>query len=391
MSHVEDRWTKVGPAGRRIKSERHGQGRRWLAIWTEAGVRRKRSFDAKESAAGFLARVAVQQLEGTYVTVEAGNVTLQAFSARWLAEQIHQQPATRSITERMWRLHILPQLGQCTLGELTRARIQAAVPIWSEDLAAASVKLLWTYLSAAMTAAVGDRLILANPCQGVKLPPVHRARVVPLTPQQVHQLAQDATEAHRALVLTIAATGLRQGEAIALTIDRLKITSRSVTITVDRQMLDSVPTFGPLKTPTSYRTISEGPELAKILRRHIADHPPHPSGLIFTTASGEPLTRQRMGWIWQAIRGATIPAGTSGWHLLRHHHASMLISAGLSPVAVAARLGHTVQECLKTYAHLWPTDESRIREAVAENFWAVQPPQSPQLRVVGESVQVTEP
>lgn len=60
----------------------------------------------------------------------------------------------------------------------------------------------------------------------------------------------------------------------------------------------------------------------------------------------------------------------SGWHELRHFHASMLISAGLSMIAVAERLGHQDSaETLRTYAHLWPSDESRARRAVAAGLW----------------------
>ncbi|MGW6277726.1 hypothetical protein [Kribbella sp. NPDC055071] len=50
---------------------------------------------------------------------------------------------------------------------------------------------------------------------------------------------------------------------------------------------------------------------------------------------------------------------------LRHHHASLLISAGLSVVAVAERLGHRDStETLRTYGHLWPIDHERAVAAV---------------------------
>lgn len=48
---------------------------------------------------------------------------------------------------------------------------------------------------------------------------------------------------------------------------------------------------------------------------------------------------------------------------LRHHHASLLIAGGASPVAVAHRLGHKdATETLQTYAHLWATDDDRLVE-----------------------------
>jgi len=43
----------------------------------------------------------------------------------------------------------------------------------------------------------------------------------------------------------------------------------------------------------------------------------------------------------------------------------VLIGAGCSIKAVQESLGHaTASETLDTYAHLWPADEDRIREAV---------------------------
>lgn len=53
--------------------------------------------------------------------------------------------------------------------------------------------------------------------------------------------------------------------------------------------------------------------------------------------------------------------GRSGWHDLRHHHASMLIAGGASVIAVARRLGHKdPTETLRTYGHLWHDDEERM-------------------------------
>jgi len=49
------------------------------------------------------------------------------------------------------------------------------------------------------------------------------------------------------------------------------------------------------------------------------------------------------------------------WHDLRHHHASVLLSAGVGPALVAERLGHDVVTLLKTYAHVIRKDEDRVR------------------------------
>ncbi len=54
------------------------------------------------------------------------------------------------------------------------------------------------------------------------------------------------------------------------------------------------------------------------------------------------------------------------FHDLRHHYASALIAAGCSIKAVQEALGHAnASETLDTYSHLWPTDEDRIKDAIA--------------------------
>jgi len=85
---------------------------------------------------------------------------------------------------------------------------------------------------------------------------------------------------------------------------------------------------------------------------------------VFRTARGGAISRQAASEAWRHAAAPLGLAGGSGWHDLRHFHASLLIAGGASPVAVAHRLGHKdATETLRTYAHLWPDDETRMRDA----------------------------
>ena len=65
-----------------------------------------------------------------------------------------------------------------------------------------------------------------------------------------------------------------------------------------------------------------------------------------------------------SARSPGIPVGEA-LHALRHYDASVLIAAGLSVKVVSDLLGHTnAAQTLNTYAHLWPTDDDRTRQAV---------------------------
>jgi integrase len=58
------------------------------------------------------------------------------------------------------------------------------------------------------------------------------------------------------------------------------------------------------------------------------------------------------------------------WHDLRHHHASVLLSRGVSPALVAERLGHDIKTLIRTYAHVIRSDEDRVRSIVDESLGA---------------------
>jgi integrase len=55
-----------------------------------------------------------------------------------------------------------------------------------------------------------------------------------------------------------------------------------------------------------------------------------------------------------------------GFHQLRHFYASLLIRHGENVKVVAERLGDTPAMVWNVYAHLWPGDDDRTRQAVDE-------------------------
>jgi integrase len=182
----------------------------------------------------------------------------------------------------------------------------------------------------------------------------------------VEALIEAAPARYRALIVLGAGTGLRQGEAFGLTIDRVDFLRRQ--LTVDRQLLlmpGGAPTFAPPKTNSSYRSIPLPDVVRDALAAHLRDHEAGPDGLIFTNDRGEPVRRTRFSDVWRPmIRAANAPEGT-GYHALRHYYASLLIRHGESVKTVQARLGHkNAAETLDTYSHLWPDSEDRTRSAV---------------------------
>jgi integrase len=255
--------------------------------------------------------------------------------------------------------------------------VQAAVVEWSQHYAPSTVRIAYSRIATVYKHAVADRLVQFSPCSRISLPNADHARIVPLTAEQVRTIAERVPAWYRSMVLVGAASGLRGGELRGLTVDRVSGDS----IRVDRQLVGhngKVPLFGPPKSEAGVRTVQVDEIAATELVAHLERWPAE--DLIWRTRHHSPIDRQDASDVWrEATRGMGLRP-RSGFHDLRHFHASLLIAAGLSPRAVADRLGHAdVAETLRTYSHLWPSDDAR----------AVAATHSMMAAVIGPSVTVT--
>jgi integrase len=364
---VEDRWTKTvrdaESNSTKVSTSRHGKGLRWMARWVDAdGREQARSFARKADAQTWLDEVTAALVTGQYVDPKAGRVTFRDYAERWREMQAHR-PSSRAHVETMLRCHAYPTLGNRNLSSILPSEMQAWVS--GLKLAPATIGVIHGIVSTVMKAAVRDRRIASNPCDGTKLPKAQRKQIVPLTTEQV-ELVRDALPPElRALVPLSASTGMRQGECFGLTVDRVRFLER--TVLVDRQLATVQgrgPHLGPPKTQASNRTIPLPQVAVDALAAHLAAFPAAPDSLMFTL-SGRPITRSVFGHRWRAaVQASGLPAGT-GFHALRHYYASLLIRHGESVKTVQARLGHaSAVETLDTYSHLWPDSDDRTRDAI---------------------------
>jgi len=181
----------------------------------------------------------------------------------------------------------------------------------------------------------------------------------------------------RVAVLLMTSTGLRLGECLGLTVDRVDFLRRSIRI--DRQLANVAggSGFGIPKTRAGYRTIPVPAFVVEFLAAHLAEFEPGEDGLIFTTSAGGPVPRSNWSDRYRAACAAAGVEGRTRTHDLRHVAASSLIASGLSVSAVQAVLGHaSPAEALDVYTHFWPGDEDKTREAIdrAASGWSRQAP-----------------
>ncbi len=354
---------------------------KWRARWREypGGPQTAKHFARKLDAERFLVDVQHRMLSGAYVAPEKGKIRLRDYGADWLVRRRPTwRPSTAERYERELRIHIVPSLGRWPLEALRREHVER----WAAGLplAPSSVETVAETLRSVLAAAVADGRIAANPATGAKLPQAEVIPLVPLTELQIRRFAHSAPEHMRAAVLLDAGTGLRQGELFGLAVDRIDFDAGL--LRVDQQLWTpkrGPAVLAPLKSKNSYRTITVNRVVLDGLRRHLDRFGLHPDGLVFHTGPGGLVVRA------QASRYARTAGVASGlgrlinvegkgwkrydgptWHDLRHFHASMLLSKGISPAYVAERLGHDVKTLLRTYAHVIRQDDERVRAIVED-------------------------
>jgi len=337
----------------------------WRARWrTPAGASRSQTFARKIDAERHLTGVEHSKLVGGYVDPAEGKITFRTYAEAWRARQPHRAQTAAS-TETHLRLHAYPVLGDRPIASIRRSEMQAWAKAVGTTLAPGTVVTVRQKVNAVFAAAMADRLITLNPCTGLRLPRPAGKQVHPLAHAEVVAMAEAVPARYRPLILAGAGTGMRQGELLGLTVDRVDFLRR--TLRVDRQMLTTVgerPHFAPTKTVASVRTIPVPSVVLEEITAHLQRFGAGQDGLVFTADGGGPVRRNYAGRVWRA---AAKRAGVEGrsFHDLRHYCASVLIASGASVKVVQHHLGHaTASQTLDVYSHLWSEDEDRTRTAL---------------------------
>ena len=300
----------------------------------------------------------------------------------WLASQAWRT-STRDNFDSQWRAHLEPRWGHVAVRSVRRTDVQG----WVNELSAAglapgTVAGVYKRLVQILRAAHLDGVLPRQPVLGVTLPEQRPAATQPLqvpTLEQVKAMADAVPDRYEALVWTCATLGLRPGEAVGLTVERVDFL-RGVA-TIDRQLVtpaNGAPRFGPVKTrAVPSRELPVPPELVERLAAHLSTYPAiekdtpaeagGPGSLIFSNAAAQPIARSTLATTWQkASKKAELPEGLRGWHSLRHFAITRLIGAGVNPDYVRQFAGHsTLTETLNTYTGWWPSDADNAREALS--------------------------
>lgn len=342
----------------------------WRARYRDDADREHaKHFERKVDAQQWLDQVTAAQVRGDYVDPAAGRITVKTYAHRWQAVQVSSEGTAR-IVDNALRLHLIPALGHRPIGSVRRSDVQGFVKLLqakefgrtrggeARRLSAGHVRNIYDVTAQLFAAAVEDRIIASSPCRKITLPKDDKGEIEPLSVEQVVALVEAFPKRYRAATITLAGSGLRVGELLALDVADVDFLRR--TIRVERQRTQSG-AFAPVKSKASRRTVPVGAVVIDQLAAHLAAFPSKDALL------PDELRRPIGYTAWKRLfqRAAAAAGVEATTHDLRHFFASALIAGGASVKQVQTVLGHSSAVItLRTYAHLWPGDEDRTRKVM---------------------------
>lgn len=342
----------------------------------------KRGFKTKKEAQ--LAAAKVEMELEQYGFSGDGNELVKNYFEDWLVtfKKPKLKPITYSVQERNVRLNIIPRWGNYKLKELSRIEYQKWINELIEKYSEGTIRRIHSIMSSALHDAVHEfRILRENPISRISIPRKEKKNKINyFTIEQLERFLQELRKPvkhakykesiqYEVLFTLMAKTGLRIGEALALTWDDIDFKNK--TLKVNKTLvypLNSTPYLSTPKTKKSIREIKLDDKTIQLLKKHkinrnemylrYPNYQKPKDNIVFHQHEGRWLrTNVVREYFKVTCKRAGLPVLSP--HALRHSHAVHLLEAGADIKYVSERLGHaSIKTTADTYLHITKKIES---------------------------------
>lgn len=174
------------------------------------------------------------------------------------------------------------------------------------------------------------------------------------------ELVQKFKHKYQLFVLTLLFTGVRRGEALALTWEDVDCQNNILTISKAVEFVGNKPFVKSPKTVNSYRSI---PIPAPLMKLFVKSRTANPSDLIFTQlTTGRPHTQTSYKKMWQCwyndfqkyyFEKTATQAQHITAHMLRHYYITYLFENNIPDIMIQRVAGHAeISFTRKRYTHI---------------------------------------
>lgn len=333
------------------------RGKWRLTFVDRLGKTHSKSAATRQDAYNMLITLGIDEASGRNVPSLVLAPTLEVWLERWFVDSASELRIKtirnhRSIADR----HVLPELGQYLLTELTTVIIEGFYRRLMSDkgLSASTVHRIHAVLSLPLKTAVRHGILSSNPLEAVRKPKRPTVRVTPLNlgdTKRVLEFAATLGAAEHLRWLLALRLGLRQGETLALTWDDFDMVDATVTISkqVQRHKGHGF-VLSPPKSDQGFRTLPLDAEAMRVVLEAHRQRK-HDCTLVFPSRDGQPRhsSTDRKAWL-RLLQLANVTAVPL--HAARHTAATRLVEAGIDIRSVQVILGHSSPSfTMATYVH----------------------------------------
>ena len=284
--------------------------------------------------------------------------------------------------EGSYRKNIKPVFGNTRLKDLTTARITEFLLELGKTKAPQTVRKNKIILYSILNYAVTQKFIEENPCVGaiwkhdVEGKSVVRENCLTKDDAVLLMKIVKPYSTFNTIIKLLLSTGLRSGEALGLTWDRVDFANKTIFVDKTLTYVKGSYFLSSPKTAKSFRTIVISDEVVEMLKKHkeeqdklkavVGDAWLHPDA-VFTSATGHYYDRCLLNTQFRRLfeKHPELTKRVS-IHGLRHTHASLLILAGENLDAISKHLGHASADITsRVYAHLLAEVQVRITQTIS--------------------------
>jgi integrase len=349
-----------------LREKPKGSGR-WFVVVVHNGVRRTAKANDKQQAQSTAREINRRILEGTFELKEREGVKdFNHYADMYLA---HATIKPSTLTDYTYILanHVRPKFGKKDISTITRLEVKNYLKKQLSTLKASTVNHHRAVIANVFEMALDDAVIDQNPAARIgritaTSQAKHKTEIARfLTRDQLADILAAFLRyrpEHYALVIVLARTGMRVGEAVALKWTDIDYSQK--TITVSRAKARTI-----IDTPKSGKTrkIDMSEQLASVLH----DKQAHSDNeWVFPGKHAE--TIDPTSWRKNVFMPMVDIAGITGnvrVHDLRHTYASLMIAQGQPLIYIQRQLGHhSISVTADFYSHLLPTDDRKAVNAL---------------------------
>jgi integrase len=284
--------------------------------------------------------------------------TFSQAASNYIEERANYKYSSISSYKSILEKYLLPEFGKLTVKSIDSSHLRKYQVKISKEISAARVNTIMQLLRSILAQEYREGHIGRDPTSSVRRMQEVRTDVDPLSSAELELALENIDQHYHALFITLAFTGARPNELLALRWSDIDWHKKTISITKGRvRGHEGLP-----KTRSGEREIPLADRVIEVLRHQKDNSVASSQGYIFISKKGTPINKH-LDRVWaRALRKAGMRHRPS--YQLRHTFATQCIINGLPLPYIAKILGHSTIDTLVRHYTGWIDSATKQHDAL---------------------------